>query len=86
MNRSALRERLADMVAAASDGDVSAAASLVPGASLTDLGLGSLGFLRLIDAIEVGYGIELALTGEPPPDTVDDLAGQLERCGLQFVD
>jgi acyl carrier protein len=86
MDRSALRERLANMVAAASDGELAAGDALQPAASLTDLGLGSLGFLRLIDAVEAEYGIEVALDGTAPPDSVEALADQLERAGLPLAD
>jgi len=82
MNRTVLRERLANMIEAASDGELSAADALVPAASLTDLGFDSLGYLRLIDKIEAEYGIDVALNGEAPPASVDALADHLHRHGL----
>jgi acyl carrier protein len=84
MSRDALRLRLADLVATATDGEVAADDVLAADASLTDLGVGSLGFLRLIDAVEAEYGIELTLDGEEPlPDTIDAFADRLVREGLR---
>jgi acyl carrier protein len=74
------RERLAELVAAASDGDVSAADALAGTASLSDLGLSSLGLLRLIDAIEIEYGTELDLADDPAAlDSLDGIAAHLAR-------
>ncbi|MBN6052377.1 acyl carrier protein [Nonomuraea sp. RK-328] len=65
-----LRERLASLVAEATDGEVEAAEVLAGPARLTDLGVTSLGFLRLIDAVETEFGVEI-----DPADfgTLDDL-------------
>jgi acyl carrier protein len=83
----ALREHLASLIESATDGtvpaaDLLAADALAPGVSLTELGLDSLGFLRLIDALEAEFGIEVALHGEPPPDSLDALADYLLSRGL----
>lgn len=80
MNREALRQWLADAVADATDGAVSADGVCDPGVSLTDLGMDSLGFLRLIDAIESEYGIEIAFDGaEAVPDTIEAFVERLVR-------
>jgi acyl carrier protein len=86
MNRAALRQRLADLLADVSDHAIPVDEVLVAGASLTELGLDSLGFMRLVDAIEAGYGIDFGLDDAPPPDTVDELADQLIRQGLPLTE
>jgi acyl carrier protein len=81
-----LRERLAEMVAAASDGEVPADEALGDGASLRALGLSSLGYLRLIDAIESEFGVDVDLAGDPASlDTLDGIAGQLAARGVPVV-
>ncbi|NUW41376.1 acyl carrier protein [Nonomuraea rhodomycinica] len=65
-----LRERLAGLVAEATDGEVEAAEVLAGTARLADLGVTSLGFLRLIDAVETEFGVEV----DPGAfETLDDL-------------
>ena len=54
-----VRSMLADMIADASDGEVSAAQALAGDHSLTALGLTSLALIRLIDAIEDTFGVDL---------------------------
>jgi acyl carrier protein len=76
MTRS-LHDRLADLVAEASDNAVTPAEALIPGASLTDLGMDSLGLLRLIDTIEDEYGVSIDLGGDEPVDSVAALAALL---------
>jgi len=51
-------EQVARLVATASDGLVPVE-DAAAGGSLRALGLGSLGFLRLADALEAAYGVEL---------------------------
>jgi acyl carrier protein len=69
---------LADMVAEASDGEVSAEQALTSGHSLSALGLGSLGLIRLIDAIEDTFDVCLDLGAEMPSfDRFDSLASHL---------
>jgi acyl carrier protein len=65
-----LRGRLAEMVAKATDGEVEAAEVLAGQAKLADLGVTSLGYLRLIDAVESEFGVELDLASA---DSLDDL-------------
>ncbi|NUW36732.1 acyl carrier protein [Nonomuraea sp. SMC257] len=69
-----LRERLAGLVAEATDGEVEAADVLAGPARLTDLGVTSLGLLRLIDAVETEFGVEVD-PGEF--ETLDDLVRNL---------
>jgi acyl carrier protein len=83
VTRGALRSRLAELVEAASDGEVTAADALAPRASLSDLGIGSLEFVRLIDILESEYGIEVDLGGEADlMDSVDALEAYLKRHGV----
>ncbi|WP_431911725.1 acyl carrier protein [Micromonospora carbonacea] len=67
------RARIAAMVSEATGGDVSAV-DVLDGGSLTALGVDSLGLLRLVDALELEYGVEVELTAPGQRvDTVDDL-------------
>ncbi|MFC4531327.1 phosphopantetheine-binding protein [Sphaerisporangium dianthi] len=59
-----LRRRVADMVAVASDGEVDAEEVLQAGVSFTALGVTSLTTLRLIDAVEEEFGVEIDLGGD----------------------
>jgi acyl carrier protein len=59
-----LRQDLADMFASASDGEVRAADVLAAGHSLSALGLTSLARIRLIDAIEDTFGVDVDLSGD----------------------
>jgi acyl carrier protein len=72
-----LRQRMAGLIEVATDGDVPAADAL-GGASLTALGLGSLGLLRLLDAVEAEFGVTLDPHLDASTlDTVDGLATQV---------
>ncbi|MFI5911926.1 phosphopantetheine-binding protein [Dactylosporangium sp. NPDC051541] len=57
------RAEVAALVDAATSGAVTAEAALAAGAPLFDLGLDSLGWLRLIDAVESRYGLDLQADG-----------------------
>ncbi|MDG4798019.1 acyl carrier protein [Micromonospora sp. WMMD1082] len=71
------RERIAELVSEATGGDV-ATADLLAGGSMIALGVDSLGLLRLVDALELEYGVEVELTGAGRPlDTIDDLVALL---------
>jgi acyl carrier protein len=84
MTETGVRHRIAELVHLATDGRVLAADALTAGASLSALGVDSLGLLRLIDAVEMEYGVEidLAATG-PRLDTVDDLIAALPQGGAR---
>ena len=71
-----VRSMLADMIADASDGEVSAVQALAGDHSLTALGLTSLAFIRLIDAIEDTFGVDIG-TDMSSFDRLDALAGRL---------
>jgi acyl carrier protein len=73
-----LRVRLASMIADASDGEVTAEQALAGGHSLAALGLTSLALLRLIDAIEDGFDVDLDLGADLSSfDSIDALASHL---------
>jgi acyl carrier protein len=77
----ALRERLAALVASASDGAVSAADALASEHSLRALGLDSLGYLRLIDAVEAAYGVDIS-ADQSTLDSLDAIAAVLAARGV----
>ena len=52
-------------------------ADVLAGGSLVALGVDSLGMLRLVDAIELEYGVEIELSGNRPLDSLDDLVALL---------
>jgi acyl carrier protein len=54
-----LHERLAGMIAEAADGAVDPAEVMAGQSRLSDLGVTSLAYLRLIDAVEAEFGVEL---------------------------
>ncbi|GAT66859.1 hypothetical protein PS9374_02511 [Planomonospora sphaerica] len=56
------RGRLAEMVASASDGAITAGEALAAEVPLTALGFTSLAQMRLIDAVESEFGIEFDLS------------------------
>lgn len=69
---------LADMIAAASDGAVSAADVLAARHALSALGLTSLARIRLIDVIEDSFGVDLDLDEDLSSfEHVDALAARL---------
>lgn len=71
------RETIAALVETASDGAIAAADALAPGTSLGALGLTSLGYLRLADAVELEYGVELDLGAAVVEDTLDGIVAQI---------
>ena len=82
MNAETLRQEVAEMVDRATQGGVPAADALAGGASLAALGLDSLGMLRLVDAIELAYGIEIdAGGGSQRVGTLDDLVARILAAG-----
>lgn len=59
-----LVERLAQLVAAASDGEVTEAEALAGGVPLSALGFTSLSQLRLVDAVEREFQVAIDLSPE----------------------
>jgi acyl carrier protein len=76
---SATKDRLAALVERASDGAVAAAEARAGGAGLSALGFTSLARMRLIDAVESEYGVEidLAAGGFALVDDLDALTAHL---------
>jgi acyl carrier protein len=78
-----LQQDLAALVAQASDGQITVADALAEPESLGQLGLTSIGYVRLIQAVELRYGV----TVEPDDDistldTVRALAEYLRGQGI----
>jgi acyl carrier protein len=72
------RRVLADMIADVSDGEVDAEQVLAADHSLSALGLTSLARIRLIDAIEDAFGVDVDLGGDLSSfEYVDTLATHL---------
>ncbi|SCL34837.1 Phosphopantetheine attachment site [Micromonospora nigra] len=72
------RRHIAELVSQATEGVVGVEDALA-GESLVVLGVDSLGLLRLVDAIEQTYGVEIDLYGAVGLDTVDDIAAAVAR-------
>lgn len=72
MTERAIKERLAQLVAESSDGAITAERALAGRVPLSDLGLSSLSRMRLIDAVEDEFGVEIDLD-DTGWDLVDDL-------------
>jgi len=78
-----LEQRLAAIVERVSDGDVPAREALEPQASLRALGLSSLGFLRLFDAMEQEFDVDLDGDADPGRlDRLDLIAARLRTLGV----
>jgi acyl carrier protein len=78
-----MKAALARLVAEASDGQVTADEALAGEATLPVLGVNSLAYLRLIDAVETEYGVSLDLDGDLSYlDTLDGLARHLTGQGV----
>ncbi|APE35010.1 hypothetical protein BOX37_14805 [Nocardia mangyaensis] len=56
-----LTHAVADLVAQATDGIIDVSSTETAGTSFADAGMTSLSFLRLVDALEIRYGIEIDL-------------------------
>ncbi|MEN3539619.1 acyl carrier protein [Microbispora sp. ZYX-F-249] len=56
--------RLAQLISEVSDGEITVQEVLAAGHSLSALGLTSLGRIRLIDAVEHAFGVEMDLCDE----------------------
>jgi acyl carrier protein len=73
-----LRRMLADMIAHVSEGEVGTEDVLAADHTLSALGLTSLARIRLIDAIEDTFGVEVDLSGDLAVfERVDTLADHL---------
>jgi acyl carrier protein len=55
---------VAELVAAATDGIIAAATAQAAGQTFADAGMTSLSFLRLVDALELRYGVEIDLEND----------------------
>jgi acyl carrier protein len=79
-----LRRRLAELIQQATNGRVTAADVLVDGVSLGALGLDSLGLLRLVDAVEAEYDVEIDFgAGRISPDSLDSFVDFLAARGVR---
>lgn len=72
-----VRQTLARLIAEATSGAIGSGDAL-GGGSLRALGLDSLAALRLIDAIDLEFGVEVEVGGVPGPDTLDDIVRTVE--------
>ncbi|MEH0424389.1 acyl carrier protein [Streptomyces sp. B21-083] len=78
-----LLQRIAGLVAEASEGAVSQDAALAEGRTLTELGLTSLSYLRLIDALENEFGVYIDLEEDTAfLGSVDGLVQYLDGQGV----
>lgn len=85
MTREDLRQAVAAAVVTASDGQLSMSEVLAEKQSLTALGVTSLAYLRVIDAIEMEHGVYLDLDVSIP-DTVDAFVERLVAEGVAVPD
>ncbi|WP_211589053.1 acyl carrier protein [Allorhizocola rhizosphaerae] len=76
MDTEGLRQRLAELISQATSGAIPVSEALA-GSSLRALGLDSLSALRLIDAIDLEYGVEIDIGGALGPDTLDDVVANI---------
>lgn len=80
MDSTTLRLRVAEQVSEATGGAVPVA-DVLAGGSLLALGVDSLGLLRLVDSIELEYGVEVEFQGPGRLDSLDDLVAVLAAAG-----
>jgi acyl carrier protein len=76
-----VRRRLAELIDEATEGGVGVAEALDGAASLTALGVDSLGLLRLVDAIEAEFGVEIDLGESTRLGTLDGIVDHLAQHG-----
>lgn len=81
-----IRQNLADLIATASEGSVTAAQVIGSQDRITALGLPSVVQLRAIDAVENAYGVTLDLDREDISylDSLDGLLGYLAEEGVDI--
>ena len=72
-----LKERIAELVSQASGGELDAAEVLAADGPLPALGVTSLVYIRLLDAIELEYGVDLEAEAGWL-ETLDGLAASIE--------
>ena len=78
-----LELQLAELVSVATDGEVEAREALAESNSLALLGVGSLAYLRLIEAVERRFAVVLDLEADVSYlDTVEALAKWLRAQGV----
>ncbi|WP_055590623.1 acyl carrier protein [Peterkaempfera griseoplana] len=79
MTGNTIRTRLAELVEESSDGVIPAELARTGGTSLSALGLTSLSRMRLVDAVEAEYDVEIDLDAEGWGllDDLDALAAHL---------
>jgi acyl carrier protein len=83
MTRDALTALVATFVVEASEGAVTRDEAMTPGLTFPEMGLTSLAYLRLIDAVETRLGVYLDLDDESGSlETVDGIVDQL--CGREI--
>ena len=76
-----LRQRVAELISNATGGEVAVSAVLA-GDSLVALGVDSLGLLRLVDAIELEYGVEVEFQAPGRRlDTLDEIVAVVAAGG-----
>lgn len=74
-----MRLRVAELIAAATSGAVADSEVLAGQVALHDLGVDSLGWLRLLDALELTYGVEIDLASvDLHTATVDTIVGRVQ--------
>jgi acyl carrier protein len=80
MTTPGLRRELAGLICEVMSGEVGIDEALADGITLGDMGIHSLGLLRLVDAVELRYGVELDLADQSLRNgTLDALAERLVR-------
>ncbi|GAA3468546.1 acyl carrier protein [Nonomuraea roseola] len=73
-----VRRRVAELVSRSTDGELEVEEIMAADCSLTALGVGSLAFLRLIDALEEEYGVQIDLAAPPGAlDSLDEIVAHL---------
>ncbi|MEU4701660.1 acyl carrier protein [Nonomuraea dietziae] len=78
VEESRVRRRVAELVSRATDGELEVEEIMAADCSLTALGVGSLAFLRLIDALEEEYGVQIDLAAPAGAlDSLDEIVAHL---------
>ncbi|MEU4545894.1 acyl carrier protein [Nonomuraea dietziae] len=73
-----VRRRVAELVSRSTDGELGVEEIMAADCSLTALGVGSLAFLRLIDALEEEYDVQIDLAAPTGAlDSLDEIVAHL---------